>query len=244
MPIRAVTFDFWGTLYDEVGDSSERREAVRYRHALTLFDMLGVECDRTALKAAMRDVIDRSVRLWRQECRTMNQREIGEYLGVRMGYDLDAKTAEALGHALAIAGAQVPPVLKVGVSAVLEALSGRYKLAVISDTGLTLGFALREIMRADQVIDYFDHLTFSDETGTTKPLPRQFHYTCHMLDTAPSETVHVGDLEETDILGARDAGLGSILLTNGRQVDETAADASISQISELVGVLDGWEAAS
>lgn len=244
MPIRAITFDFWGTLYDEVGDSTGRREALRYRRALMLFDMLGIDTPRVRLKEVMDGVPDHAMRLWREEFRTMDKRELGEHVGREMGYQLDAKTADALGEALAMAGAQVPPVLRVGASAVLDAFSGKYKMAVISDTGLTLGCALREVMRADQVIDYFDHLTFSDETSTTKPLPRQFLYTCRMLDVPPEETVHVGDLEETDILGARDAGLRSVLLTNGQEVGDTSADVSIGQLGELVDVIGNWEDAA
>ncbi|MBN1343558.1 MAG: HAD family hydrolase [Phycisphaerae bacterium] len=241
MPIRAITFDFWGTLYDDVGDMSERRERLRYRHALTFFQMLGADIDPARLKQVMDEAPNHAMHLWRHECRTMGKRELGEYVAEQMGYRLEANSAEALGEAMAMAGAQVPPALRVGASGVLDRFHGRYRLAVICDTGLTLGCALREVMKSDQVIDYFDHLTFSDETCTTKPMPRQFLYTCHSLGVPPEHTIHVGDLEETDIVGAREAGLRCVRVMNGQTDGKTAADATINLLEELVDVIEDWE---
>jgi len=242
MRIRAVTFDFWGTLYDELRDTSARRERRRYWHALTFFRMAGIQPDEDKLRGIMAEAPRHAEHLWRVYQRTMGRRELGEYVAGRMGYRLDARAAESLGEGLAMAAKHVPPVLKVGANGVLERLRRGYKMAIVSDTGLSLGCALREVMRADQVLDYFDHLTFSDETGTTKPNPRQFLYTCHMLGVRPAETVHVGDLEETDVVGARQAGLRAVLLTNGRSPDGTLAHAVIESLEELVGVLHRWEA--
>ncbi len=244
MPIRAVTFDFWGTLYDEVGDSSSRRKDFRYRHVLTFFAMLGIEPDQDRLRAILAETYNHAMTLWREQHRTMDRTELGAHIGRQIGYDLDDKAAEALGEALAMAGVQAPPALRVGVSGVLERLRGRYRIGLISDTCLTLGCALREVLRADQVFDYFDHLTFSDETGTAKPEMRQFLYTCHMLGAAPEETVHIGDLEETDIAGARAAGFHAVLLTNGRTVTATQASAVIETIEEFADLIDGWEDAA
>jgi putative hydrolase of the HAD superfamily len=208
---------------------------------MTFFRMAGVSPDKNKLRRVMDEAPRHAERIWRGQQRTMGRRELGEHVAEQMGYRLDAKAAESLGEALAMAATHVPPALKVGANGVLEQLRSRYKLGLISDTGLSLGCALREVMRADQVLDYFDHLTFSDETSTAKPNARQFLYTCHMLGVLPAETVHVGDLEETDIVGARKAGLHAVLLTNGRKVDRTLAHATIRTLGELVGVIDGWK---
>jgi FMN phosphatase YigB (HAD superfamily) len=242
MPIRAVTFDFWNTLYDELVDSSQRREQRRYEHALTFFRMTGIDLDVERLRRVMEHAPTHVAELWRERQRSLGRRELGEYIAHQMGFRLDRSSAESLGEALAMAAVHVPPVLKVGASGVLEALRGRFRLAVISDTALSLGCALREVMRTDQVLDYFDHLTFSDETSTTKPNARQFLYTCHALGVAPAETVHIGDLEETDIIGARDSGLLAVLLTNGRVVDGTRANLTIRALSELPEAIRTLEA--
>jgi len=241
MDVRAVTFDFWGTLYDEFGNSSKRREQRRYLHALTFFQLSGAVFDQEKLRQVMEKVPRQVDLLWRLQQRTMGRRELGEWVVQQMGYRVDEPAADALGEALAMAATHAPPALRVGVNGILEGLRGRYKIGLISDTGLSLGCALREVMRADQTLDYFDHLTFSDETGSAKPNPRQFLYTCHMLGVAPEHTVHVGDLEETDIAGAREAGLRSILITNGRTISQTAATATITSMSELPDILKRWE---
>jgi len=60
----------------------------------------------------------------------------------------------------------------------------------------------------------------------------------------PAQTVHVGDLEETDVAGAREAGLRSVLITNGRDAPDTAADTAIGALDELIDVIETWEHAA
>lgn len=56
------------------------------------------------------------------------------------------------------------------------------------------------------------------------------------------QVVHVGDDLETDVGGARGAGLGSVWFRPTRKEGETeeAADVVIEHISELPGVIEAW----
>jgi putative hydrolase of the HAD superfamily len=129
------------------------------------------------------------------------------------------------------------------VAEVLPRLARRYCLGLISDVGLTPGRILREILRRDGLLPHFQALTFSDETGTTKPEPGQFLRTLDALDTRPGEAAHVGDLPETDIAGARAAGMRAILFlgVSQREDGRALADAAFEEYSELEAVLERWE---
>jgi putative hydrolase of the HAD superfamily len=103
-----------------------------------------------------------------------------------------------------------PPEVVPDASAVLAELAADYRLAVISDTGLTPGRVLRQILEQDGLLPYFTHLTFSDELGRSKPHAEAFEATLAALNATPAEGVHVGDLLRTDIAGAQSVGMRGV----------------------------------
>ena len=131
-----------------------------------------------------------------------------------------------------------------GVMEVLPRLSQRYRLGLISDVGLTPGRVLRKLLQRDGLLSLFRVLTFSDETGATKPRPEQFLRTLNGLGVRPVEAAHIGDLPETDIAGARGVGMKAILFLgeSHREDGLSMADAVFEEyreLEELLGELDG-----
>ena len=132
------------------------------------------------------------------------------------------------------------PELIPGVTEVVPRLAERYRLGVISDTGITPGRVLREVLARDGLLHHFEILTFSDETGRTKPRPEQFLGTLGGLETKPEEAVHIGDLPETDLAGAQGVGMKAILFlgVSDRQDGIALADGVFSDYGELEKVLE------
>ena len=71
---------------------------------------------------------------------------------------------------------------------------------------------LHELMRRTDLAGYFDLIVDSTEAGTEKPDPRIFHHALASLGASPDDTLHVGDFYEIDVVGARAAGVGAVLL--------------------------------
>src|SRR5947199_4970116 len=72
------------------------------------------------------------------------------------------------------------------------------------------GRVLREVLRRHGLLDFFDVTVFSNEFGVAKPDPSIFEHTLAALGgVRPAEALHVGDLEELDVEGARRAGVHS-----------------------------------
>lgn len=241
MALRAVTFDFWGTLYRarfDDGTSREPRTAILQRYLTAA----GYDLPHDRVRAALDDSFRRAGEVWRGEQRTADAPE-------RIGWILAALQAELAPPALAALTAEMEEtLLTAGVELVPDAaevlplLARRYRIGLISDTGMTPGRVLRQIMARDGILDLFEHCTFSDETGRAKPHPRQFLDTLQRLRVAPAEAAHVGDLTATDIVGARGVGMRSILITGVTQgEDGTLADAVVETFTELPAVLACWE---
>lgn len=92
------------------------------------------------------------------------------------------------------------------------------RLAVVSNWDARLGPLLRRLGLAE----FFDFIVISAEVGSAKPSPRIFSVAAARLGAAPAAMLHVGDAEDEDVSGARDAGLAAVRIDRG-QSRETAA---------------------
>lgn len=84
----------------------------------------------------------------------------------------------------------------------------------------------------------FDHLAISGEVGVEKPDPRFFLGALQALGVAPQRAIHVGDLYEIDVVGARAAGMQAVLVDPaGLSADrDVARVASLSELPDLLGL--------
>ncbi|HEY8477354.1 MAG TPA: HAD family hydrolase [Chloroflexota bacterium] len=235
--MRAVTFDFWGTLVS--GHEPPEKRSERYQRLAERLATAGYPRAPEEVAVALDEASRRADTIARERFVDVGPpgrwRFLLEALGVpaeRVPYD--RASADALeGATLSHLPEPIP-----GVAELLQVLRGRYRLAVISNTGITGGTYLRQVLAAHRLLDYFDVLSFSNEVGTVKPHPRIFWHTLEQLGVAPSEAVHVGDVEELDVAGARNAGLRAVLhyVPHG---GSSGADHTFQQMAEVPTLLEG-----
>jgi putative hydrolase of the HAD superfamily len=91
---------------------------------------------------------------------------------------------------------------------VLEILSTRFKLAVVSN----FDGRLRLILRQLGVSHFFSHLFISSEIGADKPDPTIYQRALNLSGHAANETLHVGDDPIGDWQAAETAGLTTFRL--------------------------------
>jgi FMN phosphatase YigB (HAD superfamily) len=93
--------------------------------------------------------------------------------------------------------------------AVLDGFRRRgLRLAVVSNSNGTVA----DVLRLVGLAGYLDAVMDSGVVGAEKPQPRIFAAAAAALDVRPEEAVHIGDLYSVDVVGARAAGCGAILL--------------------------------
>jgi putative hydrolase of the HAD superfamily len=95
---------------------------------------------------------------------------------------------------------------------VLEALRGRFDLAIVSN----FDGRLRMILEQLGVSQFFSHIFLSSELGADKPDPEIFRLALHLSAAAANETLHVGDDPVRDWEAARSAGLAVFELERPR----------------------------
>jgi HAD superfamily hydrolase (TIGR01549 family) len=237
--LQAITFDFWGTLYQHAHARDTR---------LRLLEEALVRHNQprpwAALEAAYGHVWSVWDRVWREEHRSITpecwMHEALAFLEADLPESAVTDLLKPM-EEIYLNGDNPRPIP--GVDEVLPRLALRYRLGVISDTGLTPGRVLRQVLQRDGLLDHFHTLTFSDETGVTKPLPEQFLRTLDVLEVQPENAAHVGDLPETDLAGARGVGMKAILFlgASDRQDGRALADAVFEEYDELEELLERWE---
>ncbi len=110
-------------------------------------------------------------------------------------------------------------------------------------------------LKVSGIHDLFDAIVISSDFGKRKPHPAIFMNALERLSISPAEAVFVGDNLYEDIFGAKELGMRAVLLTHPLVERERSLrshmpmqsgevcgqpDACITGLSELTGVLDGW----
>ena len=71
---------------------------------------------------------------------------------------------------------------------------------------------VRQRLARAGLLGWFSHVVDSGEEGVEKPDPRFFSLSLERAGADPTTTLHVGDLFEVDVVGARRAGIEAVLI--------------------------------
>jgi putative hydrolase of the HAD superfamily len=125
---------------------------------------------------------------------------------------------------------------------ILAELKTRYRLAVVSDAQSAYG--LPEL-RAVGLADYFAPIIISGDYGYRKPDSRLFQAALTELHLRPEEAIFVGNDRFRDVLGARQAGMKTILYCpqgNAGGSPETEPDYILYNYADLPRALEFFAA--
>ena len=115
----------------------------------------------------------------------------------------------------------------------LEILKKRgYRLGIITN-----GDPLSQNVKIDAagIRDYFDTILVSKAVGISKPNSEIYELAMEMLGAEKNTTLFVGDNPKTDIMGARNTGIDSFLVSRGK--DLLGATYIGPDISEILKIL-------
>lgn len=107
------------------------------------------------------------------------------------------------------------------------------RLAVVSNANGTVAALFDRL----ELAPFFDAVVDSAVEGVEKPDPRLFRLALERLGTPKDAAVHVGDLYEVDVVGARAAGIRPVLLDEAG-LYEGADCPRVRSLAELADHLD------
>lgn len=229
MPLRAVSLDATGTLFEVAEPVGETYARVARRH--------GLSADPAAVDRAFRAAFSAAPPLAFPGAGSGRRPalERGWWYAV-MRAALRVGTADAAFERCAAAlfdhyahrdAWRVFP----DVPDTLAALRARgLRLVVVSNFDARLGPLLGDLGLAPS----FHHVEHSSHAGVAKPDPAIFHAALRAIGVAPGAALHVGDSARNDVEGARAAGLRAALLD--RRDRRPACPAGVPVLTTLAGV--------
>jgi HAD superfamily hydrolase (TIGR01549 family) len=237
--LRAVTFDFWSTLF--VDTRGREREELRATVLVDTLQAAGLQASEQALSDSLRASWDHFDTVWASEHRTPPCGELVDAILGSLAVQLPPELFDRLVDRFERLILEVPPEPMPGAVYTIPQLAGRYRLAIICDTGYSPGSVLRQVLDRHDLLGYFDYAYFSNEHGMSKPDPRVFLHVLEELDVRPTEAAHVGDIQRTDIAGAQAAGMAAIHFVGANNVDvpHSTGDAIVNHFEELPQALGG-----
>jgi putative hydrolase of the HAD superfamily len=244
-PIGAVTFDLWDCLFCDDTDEPKRAEAgrppkpVERRQLVQEYLSAHEPIDRAQVDLAY-DVADAAYRkVWHDLHVTMSVAERLQILLDGLGRTLPAAEFAELVRIHEDMELEFRPDPAPGALEALQALHGKYPLAIISDTIFSPGTNLRKLLDGAGMLPYFDHFVFSDELGNSKPHPRVFESVADAFSIDVKDIVHIGDRPHNDIGGPHAVGARGVLLTvvKERPLDGHEPDAVCGDYGELPEIL-------
>ncbi len=199
--IKAVTFDFWETLFGFV--SKNVLEKVREERTKRLSNLLGIP--QSKVLKIYDEVIERLHRKRETTGFEFTVREMMHSFLEKAGFDVK-KYLEECEFIFVDAIFKHFPGPNPGVKECLENLKiNSLKLAVISNT--IHGEVEKKLLRDFNLYHYFDVIALSCELKVRKPRKEIFEWVLGRLGVGRSETIHIGDDPQADIYGAIRTGL-------------------------------------
>ena len=232
-PLKAVTFDFWGTLFEWNGSAAEiRRKAVRdfvARHR--------AELSPQVVDAAFAAGIATQDAAWRRSDH-FGPAAIIEHLLAELRLEAPPESRAELQRLIEDPAPDRTLTPIAGVEAAIARLRDRgIPLGIVCDSGMMVGRVLRGQLERTGLGRHFDPeaMAFSDEVGVTKPRPEIFRKALAGLGAAPAEAAHIGDLRFTDMAGARALGMRAVRFRgfNDDTGEGPEGDAVIDSYSDL-----------
>ena len=224
--VEHIFFDLDHTLWDYDRSSKETLEEI-YQH----FELSRDGVQQVAFIEAFYSINDQ---LWhkynsgtidREFIKTNRFKEIFKALGVP-----DDRSVEASNYFMATCSTK--PYLMPDTLTALRYLEAKYELHIITNGFLD---SQESKLSSSGISDFFKVMVTSECIDARKPAPEIFQYSLQKAGASASASVMIGDNPKTDIQGARNAGIGSVLYDpSGRK--RSLADFSIQSHMELVGL--------
>ena len=250
--LRAIAFDLWETLITDTPDVSREQEHLRMTRMEEILTARGHGALATKIERAYRVLWHRCHELYWSEDKDVPCRRQIEHFLEELQLDpsaFDEQTLAELEEAYASAAVEIPPHAVKGAPETLEELKSRgFGIGLISNTGRTPGYALRDILSNLGMARSIDVMVFSNEHGHCKPQTSIFDELRRGLGVDYGEMMFVGDNLYVDVHGAQRCGMRAVHFKppmRGTAIApvpdhglEIVPDATITELPQILSIVE------
>ena len=241
MPLRAVLFDLWETLINDIPERGLPRREWRRRRVADALAAHGWSGDHDLVLQALDATL---VAISRMEDTGFDTDSAGRALlfADELAAVAGVRPPDAALRDIEVAITEMPlemaPTLALDALETVGALKQRgLALALVCNAGFTTAPHLRVLLNHYGLLPHFDALVFSDEEQIAKPNPRIFQLALDRLGLDASECAFIGDNPHTDISGALTSGLFAIQI-GAKMREGITPHARVDALAELIEALE------
>jgi putative hydrolase of the HAD superfamily len=237
-----VTFDLWNTLISNQPQDFQKYRLQRVENLRGALRRNGINASSDRLLDAYLKGHEKCQKTWSHNLDLSTEEQL-KNMFVFLGrnelsgnpFDLMPDLVEAYVSPIL----DDPPDYIEGAKEILSLIEKRgYRIGLVCNTGTTPGKTIRVLLERMGIGRYFDVTTFSDELRIRKPDPRIFLHTLDQLKSQPQSSVHVGDLIDADVGGARNIGMVTVHYNPDlTPCDDYGPDFTIRNLNELSWIL-------
>lgn len=243
--IKAITFDLWDTVFIDDSDEPKRKAAGRLskkeerRSLVFQFANKHKNVSQELVNSIYTTVDAAFSKVWHEQFVTWKVADRLEIIFKGLGIDLPENEMNEIVRLHEEMELEFRPDFIKGAGEAIKELHKTHKLGVISDAIFSPGRVLRELLKGEDLLQYFDHFVFSDEIGNSKPQPIVFESAYKHFGIQPNELIHIGDREHNDIQGPKNVGVHSLLCTASlnRGSENTKANGIFNKYNELPSLI-------
>lgn len=246
MNLKVITIDFWNTLFDSA--NAEKRNSLRINTFLKVTDKLDYYIKYDEIEKTIAASWEYFNKMWIEQEITPTAIDLVQFFWDYLKLPANQEAMNSIANQFANSILDYPPNLLAGVENSLRELSKEYKLAIISDTGFSPGEVLKKLLKKENIFKYFDEFSFSNETGVAKPNKAAYFHILNKLDCVPEFALHIGDIERTDIVGAKQIGMKAIrfigdstTMFTDNNSETTIADARVNSWENMIKNINNIE---
>jgi len=245
--IKAICFDVGGTLRATIKNRESNLDYIR-----NLQSFLGLEGEPTDFLSLLRKR-EKEYRKWcKKTLRELPETELWtRYMLPDFPHDFVWQNAITLNQLWR--SSRNNQIFPDAVNTIKTLAERGYKLSIVSNT--TSSVEAPAMLAENGLTDYFSPVILSCVVGSRKPHPSMFLQATRGMGMLPENCAYVGDNLSRDLIGAMQAGFGSVIIINmaGYQADEYDPDDAlqaetitetkpqhrIGRLSELLDIFQG-----
>ncbi len=225
--LKLITFDYWNTIFDS--SNGIERNKVRKQALIDQLDEYSIPPQK--IDEMIVEIGEFFNKMWVQQQKTPNSLDMIKHIWSINKLPENPDKQRYLQKIFEEVVLLYPPKLNPNAREVIAKLEEKYILGIVSDAGFSPGTILRSLLNTESILHYFSYFSFSDELNIAKPNIQMFNNILDKAKVKPQEALHIGDIERTDIVGAKANGMRAIKYSGddasqiyNNKSSETAAD--------------------